>query len=78
MLRDSYTSIKLIKQKYLTAQIEAIEQKKVQSAADKAKLDKLKEELRPISTFLTDAKKQRDAILKEIGIPPVFPSQTYY
>lgn len=65
---DSYTSLKLIRRKYLETQINAIESKKSKSQADLTALGKLKKELEPIAEFLTQAKQQRDAILAEIGI----------
>lgn len=66
--RDSYTSLKLIRQKYLRAQIQALEEKKYKTGADKKKLAALQKELGPIQDFLREARKQRDAILKEIGM----------
>ena len=68
LCRDSYTSMKLIKQRYLRAQIETINSKKSKSAKDIEALKKLAKELEPITEFLDEARQQRDAILEEIGI----------
>jgi len=65
---DSYTSLKLIRQKFLRAKIQAIEEKKHRTESDSIELKALKKELKPIESFLSDAKRQRDAILKEIGM----------
>ena len=74
IIRDSYTSLKLIRKKFLLAQIEALKDKDKEdwSAEDDAQLKALEEELEPIVNFLDDAKKQRDAILVEIGMPFCF------
>ena len=67
IFRDSYTSLKIIRRNYLRAQIQVLSDKKSQSTKDKAALKKLQEELAPIEEFLSDAKKQREAIAKEIA-----------
>lgn len=60
--------MKLIRQKYLRAQIQALEGKKYKTSADKTKLEALQKELGPIQKFLGEARQQRDAILQEIGM----------
>ena len=67
MPSDSYTSLKLIRQKYLLAQIASFESQEVLSADDEATLQELQNELAPIAQFLDEAKQQRDSILAEIG-----------
>ena len=67
IIRDSYTSLKIIRRKYLQQKIQAINDKKRMSAADVAALKKLKEELVPIEKFLNEAKQQRDAIAAEVA-----------
>jgi hypothetical protein len=52
----------------LRSQIQSINDKKSLSAQDKKALVELEKELKPIEEFLADARKQRDAILKEIGM----------
>ena len=54
------------------AQIEELKNKEDRSAKDDAKLKALEKELEPIVKFLDDAKKQRDAILVEIGMHYLF------
>lgn len=66
-LSDSYTSLKLIRQRYLLSQIQIINNKKVKSPDDVEALRKLEKELKPIKKFLDEARYHRDAILKEIG-----------
>ena len=58
--------MKLIRRKYLLAQIDALTEKDVRSSAEKAKLKAFNKELEEITEFLDDAKAQRDAILQEI------------
>ena len=67
MLSDSYTSLKLIRQKYLLAQIASFESQPVLSDEDESTLQELRDELAPIAQFLDEAKQQRDSILTEIG-----------
>jgi hypothetical protein len=74
LFSDSYTSLKLIRKKFLLAQIEALNEKEDRTDEDDAELAKLEKELQPIVDFLDDAKRQRDAILLEIGMPPPHPS----
>jgi hypothetical protein len=64
----------LIRKKFLLAQIEALNNKEDRTDEEDAELAKLEKELQPIVDFLDDAKRQRDAILLEIGIPPPHPS----
>jgi hypothetical protein len=52
----------------LRAQIQALEDKKHKTVADNSKIGALKKELAPIQKFLSEAKQQRDSILKEIGM----------
>jgi hypothetical protein len=78
LFSDSYTSLKLIRKKFLLAQIEAIKSKEVRTKEDDTKLAKLEKELAPIASFLADAKRQRDAILVEIGVPPLSPFFSIY
>lgn len=68
LFRDSYSSPKIIRRKYLRAKIELLEGKKFRSGADVAELKALEKELGSIEDFLGDARKQRDAILEEIGL----------
>lgn len=67
-LSDSYTSLKLIRQRYLRAQIQTINNKKKKSSEDLAALKRFEKELEPIDNFLDEARQQRDAILEEIGM----------
>lgn len=67
MPSDSYTSLKLIRQKFLLTKIASLETQDVLSADDEATLQELREELEPITKFLDQAKQQRDSILAEIG-----------
>jgi hypothetical protein len=52
----------------LRSQIQAINNKKSLTSQDKQALELLEKELQPIEDFLGDARKQRDAILKDIGM----------
>jgi hypothetical protein len=67
IFRDSYTSLKIIRRNFLRAQIQAISDLKKPTAKDIAALKKFKEELAPIEKFLSNAKKQREAIAKDIA-----------
>lgn len=67
-LRDSYTSLKLIRQRHLLAQIQTINNKKKKSLPDLEALERLNKELEPINKFLDEARQQRNAILEEIGM----------
>jgi hypothetical protein len=65
---DSYTSLKLVRQRHLLSRIQTINNKKVKSLQDNAELEKLQKELKPIEKFLGEARQHRDAILVEIGM----------
>lgn len=67
LLSDSYTSLKIIRRKFLQTKIQTINDKRVKTGADLGALKKLKEELAPIEKFLNDAKQQRDAIAAEVA-----------
>lgn len=67
LLRDQYTSPKIIRLKELEDEKLTIDEKKTKSASDKKKLLEIEEEMAPLEKFLKDAQTHRLAIKSETG-----------
>lgn len=68
ILRDQYTSPKIIKLMELETEMKEIQDKTKLTAKMKKRLSEIEDEMKPLKQFLEDARFHRAQIKKEIGM----------